>query len=305
MTSAFVHRVLGQSEANLRRPPAFWARLVRHPQVLAGGIVVTGILMIALLAPILAPYDPNLPNPDQLYRSPSPVHWLGTDEIGRDILSRMMYGARISLAIGLGTMLLAGLIGVSLGAVSGYFGGQPDAVIMRLADTFQAIPSLVLAIGILAVLGAGLSRVMLAIALTSWVAYARVVRGSYLSLKEQQFVEAAVAVGVRPPTVIVRHILPNAISPLLVILTLNVAGAILTEASLGYLGLGVSAPAATWGSMLVQGQKLIRVAPHVAIFPGLAILLTALSFNLLGEGLRDVLDPTTQPVSTTAGGPPV
>jgi ABC-type dipeptide/oligopeptide/nickel transport system permease subunit len=261
---------------------------------LIGGIVVAGIVVIALLAPILAPQDPNLPNPDKLYQPPSPAHLMGTDEIGRDILSRMIYGARISLSVGLATMGLAGLIGVSLGAMSGYFGGRLDAAIMRLSDTFQAIPSLVLAIGLLAVLGAGLSRVVLAIALTSWVAYARVVRGSYLSLKEQQFVEAAIAVGVRPPAIIVRHILPNAVGPILVILTLNVAGAILTEASLGYLGLGVSAPTATWGSMLVQGQKLIRVAPHVAIMPGLAIFLTALSFTMLGEGLRDILDPATQ-----------
>jgi len=294
MPSAISRPAWLQAEAGRRRQPTFWTQFIRNPQALAGGLVVAGIVVIALLAPILAPQDPNLPNPDRLYRPPSLAHPLGTDEIGRDILSRMIYGARISLAVGLTAMLLAGLIGVSLGAVSGYFGGQLDAVIMRLSDTFQAIPGLVLAIGILAVLGAGLSRVVLAIALTSWVAYARVVRSSYLSLKEQQFVEAALAVGVRPPAVIVRHILPNALGPILVILTLNVAGAILTEASLGYLGLGVSAPAATWGSMLVQGQKLIRVAPHVAIFPGLAIFLTALSFNLLGEGLRDILDPTTR-----------
>lgn len=275
-----------------RRQATFWERFVRNPQALVGGILVAGIVVVALLAPILAPADPNLPNPDILYKPPSLAHPLGTDEIGRDILSRMIYGARISLAVGLAAMLLSGFIGISLGAISGYFGGRLDAVIMRLSDTFQAMPSLVLAIGILAVLGAGLSRVVLAIALTTWVAYARVVRGSYLSLKEQQFVEAARSVGVRTPTVIIRHILPNAIGPILVILTLNVAGAILTEASLGYLGLGVSAPTATWGSMLVQGQKLIRVAPHVAIFPGLAILLTALGFNMLGEGLRDILDPT-------------
>jgi ABC-type dipeptide/oligopeptide/nickel transport system permease subunit len=294
MNSAGSRLTLSQAGAGLRSQPAFWTRFLRNPQTLIGGMVVAGIVVIALLAPLLAPQDPNLPNPDQLYRPPSLAYPLGTDEIGRDILSRMIYGARISLTVGLATMLLAGLIGISLGAVSGYFGGRLDAVIMRLSDTFQAIPGLVLAIGILAVLGAGLSRVVLAIALTSWVAYARVVRGSYLSLKEQQFVESALAVGVRSPAIIIRHILPNAVGPILVILTLNVAGAILTEAGLGYLGLGVSAPTATWGSMLVQGQKLIRVAPHVAIFPGLAICLTALSFNMLGEGLRDILDPATQ-----------
>mgnify|MGYP001427408700 CR=1 FL=1 len=282
------------AERDRRVQPTFWDQLARNPQALTGSMLVAIIVVVAVLAPLLAPQDPNLPNPDQLYQPPSLAHPLGTDEIGRDILSRMIFGARISLAVGMAAMLLAGAIGISLGAISGYFGGRLDAVIMRLADTFQAIPSLVLAIGILAVLGAGLSRVVLAIALTTWVAYARVVRSSYLALKEQQFVEAALAVGVRPAAVIVRHILPNAIGPILVILTLNVAGAILTEASLGYLGLGVSAPTATWGSMLVQGQKLIRVAPHVAIFPGLAILLTALSFNLLGEGLRDILDPATR-----------
>lgn len=294
MSNSLSHPVLHRAEVDLHRPLSFWGKFIRNPQTLIGGLIVAAIVVIALLAPVLAPYDPNLPNPDQLYQPPSPAHPMGTDEIGRDILSRMIYGARISLTVGLATMLLAGVIGISLGAISGYFGGRLDVVIMRLADTFQAIPGLVLAIGILAVLGAGLSRVVLAIALTSWVAYSRVVRGSYLALKEQQFVEAAHAVGVRTPTVIVRHILPNAIGPILVILTLNVAGAILTEAALGYLGLGVSAPTATWGSMLVQGQRLIRVAPHVAIFPGIAIFLTALSFNLLGEGLRDILDPATQ-----------
>lgn len=282
------------AENDHRVQPTFWDQLARNPQALTGAMLVALIVVVALLAPLLAPQDPNLPNPDRLYQPPSLAHPLGTDEIGRDILSRMIFGARISLAVGMAAMLLAGAIGISLGAISGYFGGRLDAVIMRLSDTFQAIPSLVLAIGILAVLGAGLSRVVLAIALTTWVAYARVVRSSYLALKEQQFVEAALAVGVRPAAVIIRHILPNAIGPILVILTLNVAGAILTEASLGYLGLGVSAPTATWGSMLVQGQKLIRVAPHVAIFPGLAILLTALAFNLLGEGLRDILDPATR-----------
>ncbi|MCB0195432.1 MAG: ABC transporter permease [Anaerolineae bacterium] len=294
MSNALSHPALRQAEADLRRPPSFWTQFVRNPQTLVGGIIVAAIVLIAVLAPILAPYDPNLPNPDQLYRPPSPEHIMGTDEIGRDILSRMIYGARISLTVGLATMLLSGFIGISLGAIGGYFGGRIDAVIVQLSDTFQAIPGLVLAIGILAVLGAGLSRVVLAISLVSWVAYARIVRGSYLSLKEQQFVEAARATGVRTPTIIVRHILPNAIGPIVVILTLNVAGAILTEASLGYLGLGVSAPTATWGSMLVQGQRLIRVAPHVAIFPGLAIFLTALSFNMLGEGLRDILDPATR-----------
>lgn len=301
MNSASFRSSFLQAGDGLRSHPTFWTRFLHNPQALIGGVVVAGIVLIALLAPLLAPQDPNLPNPDQLYRPPSLAYPLGTDEIGRDILSRMIYGARISLTVGLATMLLAGLIGISLGAVSGYFGGRPDAVIMRLSDTFQAIPGLVLAIGILAVLGAGLSRVVLAIALTSWVAYARVVRGSYLSLKEQQFVESALAVGVRPPAIIIRHILPNAVGPILVILTLNVAGAILTEAGLGYLGLGVSAPTATWGSMLVQGQKLIRVAPHVAIFPGLAICLTALSFNMLGEGLRDILDPATQGTQSAAG----
>lgn len=294
MSNALSGPALRRVETSLRHPPTFWSQFVRNLQALTGGCVVAAIVAIALLAPILAPQDPNLPDSDQLYRPPSAAHPLGTDEIGRDILSRMIYGARISLTVGLATMGLAGLIGVSLGAIGGYFGGRLDAIIVQLADTFQAIPGLVLAIGILAVLGAGLSRVVLAIALTSWVAYARIVRGSYLSLKEQQFVEAARAVGVRPPAIIVRHILPNAIGPIVVILTLNVAGAILTEASLGYLGLGVSAPTATWGSMLVQGQRLIRVAPHVAIFPGLAIFLTALSFNMLGEGLRDILDPASR-----------
>ena len=261
---------------------------------MAGLLIVLLLILMALFAPLLAPQDPAVQTLADKRMPPGTTYWLGADEFGRDILSRMIYGARISLTVGLATMLLSGIIGISLGAIGGYFGGRLDAAIVQLADTFQAIPGLVLAIGILAVLGAGLSRVVLAIALVSWVAYARIVRGSYLSLKEQQFVEAARATGVRTPTIIVRHILPNAIGPIVVILTLNVAGAILTEASLGYLGLGVSAPTATWGSMLVQGQRLIRVAPHVAIFPGLAIFLTALSFNMLGEGLRDILDPATR-----------
>ncbi|MCB0163663.1 MAG: ABC transporter permease, partial [Anaerolineae bacterium] len=169
MSNRLSHPALRQAETDLRRPLSFWGKFVRNPQTLIGGLIVAAIVVIALLAPILAPYDPNLPNADQLYQPPSPAHPMGTDEIGRDILSRMIYGARISLTVGLATMLLAGVIGISLGAISGYFGGRLDTVIMRLADTFQAIPGLVLAIGILAVLGAGLSRVVLAIALTSWV----------------------------------------------------------------------------------------------------------------------------------------
>ncbi len=275
----------------VRRPPSVWQRLLANPQVVIGGVIVALIVLTGLFANVLAPLDPNVPDTSQLFNAPSAAHPLGTDEIGRDILSRLIFGARISLIVGFAAVLVAGVIGVTLGALSGWFGGPLDAVIMRLADAFQAIPGLVLALGILAVLGSGLSRVVLAIGLSSWVAYARVVRGSYLSLREELFVTAARTTGVRTSAILLRHILPNAIGPILVILTLSVAGAILTEAGLGYLGLGISAPQATWGSMLVQGQKLIRVAPHVAIFPGVAIFLTALGFNLLGEGLRDVLDP--------------
>ncbi len=283
--------IASQTHLTIRPRPSFWWRFKRNPQTLWGGLIVATLLLVAGLAPLLAPYDPNEPNVDLLYNPPSLAHPFGTDEIGRDIFSRMLYGTRISLTVGLAAVLASGFIGVTLGALSGYMGGRTDMALMRLTDTFQAIPSLVLAIGILAVMGAGLSRVILAIALTGWVAYARLVRGTFLALKEAQFVEAAIAIGVRPQAIVVRHMLPNAMGPLLVIVTLSVAGAILTEAGLGYLGLGVSAPTATWGSMLVQGQKLIRVAPHVAIFPGVAIFLTALGFNMLGEGLRDILDP--------------
>lgn len=249
-------------------------------------------LLIGLLAPFIAPYDPydaNLPN--RLARPSLARHLLGADELGRDMLSRIIYGAWISLTIGTVSVALGLFLGAPLGAISGCYGGKIDLITQRFIDVLMAFPGMLLAIMVVSVLGVGLWNAMIAIGIVSIPVYARLVRGSVLAIREQEYVQAARALGASDVRIILRHIVPNALAPIIVQSTLQIASAILWAAGLGFLGLGAQPPLPEWGAMLSRGRVFIRVAPHVMLFPGLAIMLAVLGFNLLGDGLRDALDP--------------
>jgi peptide/nickel transport system permease protein len=238
------------------------------------------------------PYNPKLDSDLSIARqAPSTEHLFGTDRLGRDIFRRIMHGARLSLSVGFVAVATAGIAGTILGLVSGYFGGAVDMVIMRIMDIMLAFPSILLAIAIVAIRGNGLFNTIIAISVVGIAGYSRLVRSMVLSLREQDFILAARMTGVRTPTIIFRHILPNSLSPLIVNATLGIGGAILTAAALGFLGLGAQPPAPEWGQMISDGVPFLRQNPHMVFFPGIAIMLTVLSFNLLGDGLRDALDP--------------
>jgi ABC-type dipeptide/oligopeptide/nickel transport system permease subunit len=258
---------------------------------------VAGLLIVAvfagagLLAPILAPADPFKSDFARSLSAPSRDAPLGRDELGRDILSRVLYGARISLTIGVVAVGIGVVVGVPLGAVSGYFGGRLDLLVQRLVDIMLAFPGILLALVTVSVLGVGLYTAMVAIGVVSIPVYARLVRGSVLSVKEREFVDAARALGHGDAAILGRHIFPNCVAPVLVQSTLQIGGAILSAAALGFLGLGAQPPIPEWGTMLSKGRDFLRVAPHITAFPGMAIMLVVLGFNLLGDGLRDALDP--------------
>ncbi len=268
-----------------------WTRLLRNRAAIFGGIIVLLIIAGGLAAPFITPYDPIKQNLRASLQPPSPTHLLGTDVHGRDIFSRILYGAAISLRIGFLGALLGGAIGVVLGLVSGFYGGAVDMIIMRLVDIQLAFPGLLLAIAIIAVIGPGLENVIIAVGIFSVPTFTRVVRGSVLSVKQQDFVTAARTVGAPNHRIMRLHLFPNILAPVLVLLTMRIATAILTAASLSFLGLGAQPPTPEWGAMLSDGRDYLVLAPHVATFPGLAILLAVLGFNLLGDGLRDALDP--------------
>ncbi|MHC1750950.1 ABC transporter permease [Humidesulfovibrio sp.] len=256
-----------------------------------GLLLVGGMSLAALLAPWLAPYDPNAINVDALLRTPCLQHPLGTDALGRDVLSRILYGGRVSLWVGFVAVGISTAIGLALGLVAGYFGRLTDEVIMRGVDVMLCFPSFFLILAVIAFLEPNLTNIMAVIGLTSWMGVARLVRAEAMSLRGRDYVLAARAAGAGPVRIIVRHILPNALAPVLVSATLGVAGAILVESSLSFLGLGVQPPDASWGNMLMDGKEVLEVAPWLSVFPGLAILFTVLGYNLLGESLRDLLDP--------------
>lgn len=266
-------------------------RLLRHPAV----IVLLALIVVAALAPQLAPHDPNVQDPAKRLLPPgaSPDHPLGADHLGRDILSRIFYGARISLVVGLATVVLGGVLGGTMGLIGGYFGGFVDRIIMRLAEIQLSFPYILLALSLAAVVGPSLTNVVFILGFTSWPTYARVVRGSVLVEREKEYVEAARAMGVPTIAILFRHLLPNLISPLVVLTTLQVARMITAEATLSFLGLGVPIDIATWGGMLSEGRDYLFVAWWVATLPGLAILITVLAINLMGDALRDVLDPAS------------
>lgn len=253
-----------------------------------------GILIIlvitAIFAPLICPQDPDSQNLVNALKPPSSENLLGTDEFGRDILSRIIYGTRISLSVGIVSQLLATIIGVTVGAIAGYYGGIVDNVLSRIMEVFAAFPDLMLAMGIMFVLGPGVANVFIALALLSWVSTARLIRGQVMQLKEKEYVEACIASGGKASRIIIRHLLPNSISTIIVLVTLGIPGAIMSEASLSFLGLGVQPPTASWGSMISAAQSYINYRPLYSILPGVAIIITVLSFNIFGDGLRDALD---------------
>ncbi len=269
----------------------FLAHLKENRLAMAGLAVVLCLVVVALLAPWLATHDPNQIDVDAILLPPSLEHFLGTDELGRDVYSRMLYGARVSLQVGLVAAGLATLVGVVLGALAGYYGGWVEAGIMRFTDMMLCFPTFFLILAVIALLEPNIMNIMAVIGLTSWMGVARLVRAEFLSLKERDFVAAARSLGAGDLRIIFRHILPNAMAPVLVTLTLGVAGAILTESGLSFLGLGVQPPSPSWGNILTQGKANIEIAWWLSFFPGLAILVTVLGYNLLGEGIRDALDP--------------
>jgi len=266
-------------------------RFLRNFAFTSGLILTVVLVLVALAAPLLAPYDPSAQDTARRLERPSHAHPLGLDDLGRDVLSRIVWGARVSLRVGFSVVMLASLVGITLGAISGYFGGWTDTIIMRLTDILLAFPGILLAIALVAVLGPSLNNVILALAVIGWVGYARLVRGQVLKVREMEFVTAANALGARSPRVIVLHVLPNVINPVIVMATLGLAGAILSEAALSFLGLGVQPPTPSWGAMLTAGRRYLGLANHLAIFPGAAIMLAVMGLNFLGDGLIDALDP--------------
>ncbi len=255
-------------------------------------MILIGILaLVAVSAPLIAPADPLKQVLSTRLKPPSPAHWLGTDQLGRDVLSRMMYGARISLLVGTVVVGLAGSLGTFVGLIAGYAGGWLDEGLMRLTDVFFAFPALILAMAISGALGPSLTNAMIAIAVVSWPVYARLVRAQVLSLREREFVEAARGLGASARQIVWKHILPNTLAPILVQASFDMGGAILAAAGLSFIGFGAQPPIAEWGVMISEGRNYIVTQPWLSLFPGLAILLTVAAFNLIGDGLRDALDP--------------
>lgn len=273
------------------------ARPRQVPALLTSPLTVIGLVLIlffglcALLAPVLAPMDPTEQALSLRLTPPSPGHWLGMDQLGRDVLSRLLYGARISLTVGLVVVLSAGLVGTLIGLIAGYAGGTVDEGLMRLTDVFFAFPPLILAMAIAGALGPNLNNAMIAIAVVTWPVYARLVRGQVLALRQREFVEAARAMGASTPRILYRHLLPNTLAPILVQASFDMGGAILAAAGLSFIGFGARPPTPEWGVMISEGTKFFSTQPWLSFFPGLAILLTVTAFNLIGDGLRDTLDP--------------
>ena len=273
-----------------------WRRFRRHRAAMTG-LVILGLMLVAVLtAPLWEPYDPERQQLSQVLRPLSAPHPLGTDHLGRDILARLLYGGRLSLLIGFLAVAIGLAVGVPLGAVSGFQGGLTDLVIQRVADILLSFPGFLLALSLVSILGVGLQNVIISVGISAIPSFIRLVRSSVLSIREQVFVEAARALGQRSAMIIFRHVLPNAMAPIIVQGTLSLGASILVAAGLGFLGLGVQPPTAEWGTMLGEGRQYIFRAPMLTLFPGLAIFLAVLGFNLLGDGLRDALDPRMQQV---------
>lgn len=269
-----------------------WRRLKKDKAAIAGAIVLIAVIILSLAAPVITTYNPNKVEMTQRLMQPgSPGHLLGTDHLGRDMLTRLLYGGRISVAIGFIAVAIAMFFGVTIGLFTGYFGGKFDIVTMRFMDILQAFPYILLAICIIASLGPGLLNAMIAISIVGIPYYARIVRGTVLSLREQEFIDAQRVLGASTFRIVFKHILPNAMSPIIVAATLDVGWMIIAASGMSFLGLGAQPPMAEWGVMLSDGKDFLRVAPYISLLPGLAIFIVVLSLNLLGDGLRDALDP--------------
>lgn len=272
--------------------PRCLRRFLRRQSLLAPGLCLVLVMSLAAVAaPLLAPHDPDALHLDAILAPPSSDFWLGTDRLGRDVFSRLLYGGRVSLWVGFVAVGISSLIGVTLGLVSGYFRGWVDEAIMRLVDVMLCFPSFFLILSVIAFLEPSLTNIMIVIGLTSWMGIARLVRAETLSLREREFVDAARLAGCSTARILWRHILPNALAPVLIAATLGIAGAILVESGLSFLGLGVQPPDASWVNMLQEGKAALETAPWLSVYPGIAILLTVLGYNLLGESLRDLSDP--------------
>lgn len=270
---------------------AFIRRLRRRPLALLGFTICIAVILAALFAPLITPFDPNKPDIMVSLEGPSAAHWLGTDDLGRDVLSRIIFGARVSLLVGLVSVGAALVVGATIGMLSGYLGGWLDTVLMRAMDSILSFPALVLALAIAAALGTGLKAPMIAIAVVYVPTFARVTRGQVLTVRELEFVVAARTVGVGNSRIMRRHILPNILAPLIIQTSLSVAFAILAEASLSFLGLGVKPPAPSWGRMVSEGRQYLQDAPWIVFGPGFAIFITVMGLNFFGDALRDALDP--------------
>jgi peptide/nickel transport system permease protein len=266
-------------------------RFLSNPLAVAGAVIVLLLFFVAAGAPWIAPYDPYDFDAKHVLEAPSSLHWFGTDGLGRDVLSRMLYGARISLLVGFVAIGISTFVGVTLGAISGFFGGIVDTVIMRFVDLMLNFPTFFLILAVIAYLDSTIWNIMAVIGLTSWMGICRLVRAEVMSLRERDFMVAAEALGMPPSRIIFRHALPNALAPVFVSAILGVAGAILVESALSLLGIGVQPPLASWGNILTEGKNTLEVAWWLSLWPGMAILVTVLGYNLLGDGLRDVLDP--------------
>jgi peptide/nickel transport system permease protein len=269
----------------------FWARLRGNRLAITGLAMVAGLFLVSLLAGWLAPYDPDFIDLQAVLMPPDSHHLLGTDPLGRDVLSRIIFGSQVSLKVGFVAVGLATLIGLLVGALAGYYGGWVDQLLMRLVDLMLCFPAFFLILAVIAVLEPSIWNIMVVIGLTSWMGVARLVRAEFLSLREREFIMAARALGASDARLIWRHMLPNALAPVMVSATLGVAGAILTESALSFLGLGVQPPTPSWGNILTAGKDNIEIAWWLSLFPGLAILVTVMSYNLLGEGIREAIDP--------------
>jgi peptide/nickel transport system permease protein len=269
----------------------FSRRLAKNKMAMAGLLVVMILFVVAIGANYLAPYPPDEIDIDNILAAPNRTHWLGTDVLGRDVLSRMIHGAGVSLSVGFVAVGISTMIGVALGAVSGYYSGTVDRIIMRFVDIMLCFPSFFLILAVIAFIGPSIWNIMIVIGVTSWMGVTRLVRAEFLSIRERDFVKAAISQGAGDLRIIFLHILPNAMAPILVAATLGVASAVLVESSLSFLGIGVQPPDPSWGNMLTEGKDNIEIAWWLSLYPGLAILITVLGYNLLGEGIRDTLDP--------------
>ena len=297
-TSAAAEDVLigtGSPEPAAVRSLGFWPdtfrRLLRNRLAMAGGFVVLMLCLLAIFADVLAPYSYTKTNFGRIYEAPSRDYPLGTDQLGRDLLSRMIYGARVSMIVGLGAQVLVILLGVPIGALSGYIGGRVDLGLMRFVDVMYALPNLLFVILVMSMLGAGLTNIVVAIGLTSWVGVARQMRAQVLAIKETEFTEGARALGAGLARVFGRHVLPNALTPIVVAVTFGIPQAIFTEAALSFIGVGINPPTPSWGQMVGESQQYLRTYWHLCVFPSIAIAVTMLSFTFLGDGVRDALDP--------------